>query len=211
MRNKAFLVAPVALMLGVLGLQVGYAPNRDLDWDVALPLWTGAHLAYLVGYGAIAFVVMAVWTWARDAARSPTERAAVHALAVVSSVGLVAMAGQMVIDLLVGFEAGSRAEMSAIFDRYQAIPGFEMFFYGVVPALSFAGLSLLIVWLAVRGRVGWWPALLFLAGTAAVGTQITALMIVGGVGVGIALYAITRRAGLGASAVSVPATSVGGR
>lgn len=211
MGNKAFVIAPAALLLGVVGMKFGWAPNRDLDWGVALALWTGAHLAYLVGFGALAAVLVTVWTWARDGARSPGERAGVHALAVVSAVGLVAMAGQMVIDLLVGFEAGSRAEMSAIGDRYQDLPGFETFFYGFVPALSFVGMSLLILWLAARRRVPWWSAALFLAGSVAVGTQVTALMVAGGLGIGVALYVIARRDGLGTEGLSVPRTSVGGR
>lgn len=211
MRNKAFVVAPAALLLGVLGMKFGWAPNRDLDWGVALPLWTGAHLAYIVGNVALGVVLVTVWRWAGDGARSAGERAAVHALAVVAAVGLVAMIGQMVIDLLVGFEAGSRAEMSAISDRYQDLPGFEAFFYGVVPAMSLTGLSLLILWLAARRRVLWWPAVLFLAGAVAVGTQVTALMVAGGVGIGVALYAIARREGLGTAGLSVPSTSVGGR
>jgi len=211
MRNKAFVVAPVALMLGVLGMKFGWAPNRDLDWGVALPLWTGAHLAYIVGNLALGAVLVTLWSWARDSARSAGERAGVLALALVGAVGLVAMIGQMVIDLLVGFEAGSRAEMSAISDRYHDLPGFDAFFYGFVPALSLAAISLLVLWLAVRRQLAWWPALLFLAGSVAIGTQVTALMVVGGLGVGIALYAITRQDRLVPPGVSVSRASVGGR
>lgn len=206
--NKAFVVAPVALMLGVLAMKFGWAPDDGLDWDVALPLWTAAHVAYVVGYLALGAVLLTVWVWARDAARSAGERVGVHVTGVVAAVGLVAMLGQMVIDLLVGFEAGSRAEMSGIFDRYQDLPGFDAFFYGFVPALSLAGLSVLVLWLAVRGRVEWWPAVLFLAGSVAIGTRGTALMVAGGVAVGVALYAVGRpRHGV----LSVPATTVGRR
>jgi len=208
MTNKAFVVAPVALLLGVLGMKFGWAPNDGLAWDVALPLWTAAHVAYVVGYLALGAVLVTVWVWARDAARSGGERAGVHGTGVVAAVGLVAMIGQMVIDLLVGFEAGSRAEMSGISDRYHALPGFDAFFYGLVPALSLAGLSVLVLWLAVRGRVDWWPALLFLAGTVAIGTRGTALMVAGGIAVGVALYTVGRpRQGV----LSVPATRVGAR
>ncbi|MCT2583735.1 hypothetical protein [Actinophytocola gossypii] len=206
--NKAFVVAPVALILGVLGMKFGWAPNDDLDWDVALPLWTAAHVAYVVGYLALGAVLLTVWVWARDAARSAGERVGVHVTGAVGAVGLVAVLGQMVIDLLVGFEAGSRAEMSAISDRYHDLPGFDAFFYGLVPALSLAGLSVLVLWLAARGRVDWWPALLFLAGTVGIGTQGTALIVAGGVAVGVALYVVGRaRPGV----LSVPAARVGVR
>lgn len=194
MRHKAFVVAPVALMLGVLGMKYGWAPNsRTLDWGVALPLWTAAHVAYIVGNVALGMVLVTMWSWARDGARSAVERVGVHVLAGVGAVGLVAMIGQMVIDLLVGFEAGSRAEMSAISDRYHDLPGFDVFFYGVVPALSLAALALLILWLAARRQVAVWPALLFLVGSVAIGTQVRELMVVGGTAVGLALWAIARQ------------------
>lgn len=193
MRNTAFLVAPVALLAGVVAMKFGWAPNKDLDWDLAFPLWTGAHLAYLAGYLALGLVALTLWMWARDSARSAGERAGVHATAVATGIGLVTMIGQMVIDLLVGFEAGSRAEMSAISDRYHAIPGFDLLFYGLVPSLSLAGLAVLVLWLAARHRIAWWPALLFTTAAVAIGTRITALMVIGGVGVGVALYAVIRQ------------------
>jgi hypothetical protein len=193
MRNTAFVVAPVGLLLGVLGMKYGWAPHsRQLDWDVALPLWTAAHVAYIVGAGALGVVLYRFWAWAADAARSAGERVGVHVLGLAGAVGTLSMIGQMVIDLLVGFEAGSRAEMSAISDRYQDLPGFDIFFYGALPAMNLAAAALLVVLLAVRGRVAWWPAVVFFAGAVAIGTQVTELMVAGGVAVGVALLAIAR-------------------
>lgn len=192
MRNRSLIVAPVFLLVGVVAMKFGWKPNPDLDWDVAFPLWTGAHIAYLVGDVAFGFVLLTLWRWARDVARSRAERGAVHVLSVVGTVGLVAMIGQMVIDLLVGFEADSRAAMSAISDRYHDIPGVDQFFYGTIPALNLAAAALLIVLLALRRRIAVWPAALFFAGAVAIGTQLTALMVAGGVAVGVALYAVAR-------------------
>jgi hypothetical protein len=192
MRNKSFVVAPVFLLIGVLGMKLGWKPNPDLDWSVAFPLWTGAHLAYIVGDVAFGFVLLTLWRWGRDGARSPLERGAVHALGVLGAVGVAGMLGQMVIDLLVGFEAGSRAAMSAISHRYHDIPGFDTMFYGTVPALHMGAAALLIVLLAVRNRVSAWPAALFFAGAVAIGTQLTPLMIAGGAALGVAMYTIAR-------------------
>ncbi len=192
MRNKSFVLAPVFLLVGVVAMKFGWKPNPDLDWGVAFPLWTGAHIAYLAGNVAFGFVLLTLWRWGRDAARAPFERGAVHVLAAVGAVGLVAMTGQMVIDLLVGFEAGSRADMSAISHRYHDIPGFDTFFYGTIPALHLGATALLIVLLAVRRRVAVWPAALFFAGAVAIGTQLTALMVAGGAALCVALYAMAR-------------------
>lgn len=192
MRHKSFVVAPAFLLVAIVAMKFGWKPNPDLDWDVAFPLWTGAHLAYIVGFGAFGFVLRTLWRWARDAAHSRFERGSVHVLSVAGAVGLVAIIGQMVIDLLVAFEADSRADMSAISDRYQDIPGFDQFFYGAIPNLPMGVVALLIVLLAVRRRVAVLPAALFFVGAVAVGTQLTALMVAGGVAVGVALYALAR-------------------
>jgi hypothetical protein len=192
MRHKSFLVAPVFLFLGVIGMKFGWKPNPDLDWGTAFPLWTGAHLAYLAGYLTLGLVLLTLWRWGTDAARSPVDRGAVHALGALSAVGIVGMVGQMVLDLLVGLEADRRTDMSAIFDRYQENPVLGLFYSPAAPSMLFGGLSLLIVLLAVRRRVAVWPAVLFFAGTVAVGTQLTALMVAGGAAIGVALYAVDR-------------------
>ena len=205
MRLKSFVIAPVFLLLGVIAMKFGWKPNPDLGWGVALPLWTGAHLAYVAGIVAFGFVLATVWAWARDAARSRTERGVVHLLGALGAVGVVAMLGQMVIDLIVGFSADSRAGMSSVSDRYHDIPGFDAFFYGTIPALYLAATALLVVVLAVRRRVAVSPAVLFFAGSVAIGTQLTALMVTGGVAVGVALFAIAREEQVGARVpVGVP-------
>jgi hypothetical protein len=198
MRHKAFVLAPAFLLLGVLAMKFGWKPNPDLDWSVAFPLWTGAHLAYIAGNVAFGFVLVTLWRWGRDAARSPLERGAVHVLSGLGAVGLVAMIGQMVIDLLVSFEAADRAGMSAISDRYHDIPGFDAFFYGAIPGMHLGATALLLVLLAVRRRVAVWPAGLALVASLAIATQLTPLMVAGGVGLLVALAAIARAERVGA-------------
>jgi hypothetical protein len=185
--RSAFVAAPAFLLAGVCAMKFGWKPNRDLDWSVALPLWTGAHVLYLAGY--LAFGVVLADLWRRARAGEPSRRVAVDVLAVVGAVGLVAMLGQMVIDLLVGFRAGERAEMSAISRSYKDIPGFEVFFYGAVPAMQLTATALLIIVLAVRRQVGLVPALLFLVGSVAIATGSTVAMVAGGAVLCLALPA----------------------
>jgi hypothetical protein len=193
--KKAFFTAPVLLLVGVVAMKFGWKGNTDLDWGVALPIWTGAHVAYILGYLAFGIVLGALWSWARGSARGAVERGGVDVLAVVGAIGLVATLGQMVIDLLVGFRAENRAGMGAISQTFRDIPGFDTFFYGAVPAMQLTVTALLILVLAVRREVTTWSALLFLAGSVCVGTGVTALMVTGGAALCVALPSMTRRAG----------------
>lgn len=190
--RMAFVVAPLFLLLGVLGMKLGWKPNPDMSWTVALPLWTGAHLAYIIGSLAMLVVIVALCSWCREAARGAGERVAVLVVAVVGAVGTVAMIGQMVIDLVVGFRAGARTEMSAISRSIKALPGFETFFYGVIPALGLACVAVLALAAAARRQLPGWAALVLLGGSVAVGTGVTAAMIAGGAAMTIAMPAMTR-------------------
>ena len=73
MLRTAFFAAPVFLPVGVLGVKFGWKPNPDLDWSLDLPLWTAAHLAYIIGNLAMLAVLAALSIWTRDAARHRAE------------------------------------------------------------------------------------------------------------------------------------------
>jgi hypothetical protein len=191
--RRAFLAAPVFLLIGVIAMKFGWKGNTDLDWGVALPLWTGAHAMYILGYLFFGIVLVDLWTRARTSARNGVERGAVNVLAVVGAVGLIAMLGQMVIDLVVGFRADSRADMSGISRSIHDIPGFDTFFYGAVPALQLTATALLILMLAFRRQVSVWPAVVFLGGSLCIATGVTALMVVGGAALCVALPAMATR------------------
>lgn len=189
MTRTAFIAAPLFLLLGVLGMKLGWKPNPDLDWTIALPLWTAAHLAYIIGNLAMLIVITHLWTRIRN-----TDRIAAAVIAVAGYVGTVAMTGQMTIDLIVGFRAGARSEMSAISRSIHELPGFEAFFYGAVPALGLAAVAILALIAAWRRQMPAWPAAAFLVGSVFIGTGITALMIIGGLTSCFALPAMVRRA-----------------
>ncbi|MCU1685114.1 MAG: hypothetical protein JWQ81_5853 [Amycolatopsis sp.] len=187
--RRIFVAAPALLLVGVLAMKFGWKTSPDLTWGVALPLWTSAHLAYILGYLGLGVVLATLWSWLHEVARGRVERVFGDVLAVVGTIGLVAMTGQMVLDLIVGFRAGSRAAMSGISDSIHAIPGFGVFFYGLIPALSLAAPAFLLVALAVRRRISAWPALTFLIGSLCIATGITPLMVAGGLAICVALPA----------------------
>jgi hypothetical protein len=179
----------VLLLLGVIAMKFGWKAAPGLAWGVALPLWTGAHLAYILGYLGFGVVLATLWSWLHEVARGRGERVVGDVLALLGAVGLVAMIGQMVIDLVVGFRAGSRAAMSGISESIHALPGFGVFFYGLIPALSLVAPALLLVALAVRRRIAAWPALTFGIGSLCIATGVTSLMVAGGLAVCVALPA----------------------
>lgn len=192
MIRTAFVAAPLFLLLGVLGMKLGWKPNPDLDWTIALPLWTAAHLAYIIGNLAMLVVLSTLWARTRDAARHSAERIIVSGVALLGVIGTVAMTGQMVIDLIVGFRAGARSEMSAISRSIRELPGFETFFYGAVPALGLAAVAVLALIAAGRRQMPWVPALAFLVAASLIGSGITVLMIIGGAASCFALPAMVR-------------------
>ncbi|GAA2874954.1 hypothetical protein Acy02nite_36560 [Actinoplanes cyaneus] len=82
-------------------------------------------------------------------------RAAVAATAgaVVAAAGLLAVLGQMVVDIVVGVAAPDRARMNELFEQAFRIPGVHPVLYGFGPLLLIAGLVALFVQLAVLHRV----------------------------------------------------------
>jgi len=190
--RRTFVAAPVLLLIGVIGLKFGWKQHPDMAWPTALTVWTTAHAGYVLGNLGLGVVLAALWARGRRAARSTTERVGVDVVGVAGVVGQVAMTGQMVIDLIVGFRADSRAGMSPISKSIHNLPGFEAFFYGAIPTLGLAAIAVLLLQLAVRREVLRWAALLFLVGSLTIATQMTWPMVLGGVMVTIALIAVSR-------------------
>jgi hypothetical protein len=190
--RRTFVAAPVLLLIGVVALKFGWKGHPDLDWPTALTVWTVAHGGYVLGNLGLGVVLAALWSRGRRAARTTPERIGVDVVGVAGVVGTVAILGQMVIDLIVGFRADSRAAMSPISKSIHDLPGFEAFFYGVVPMLGMAAIAVLLLQLAVRREVLAWAAVLYMAGSLTIATQVAWPMVLGGVAVAIALIAVSR-------------------
>ncbi|MFE4604851.1 hypothetical protein ACFRKE_28785, partial [Kitasatospora indigofera] len=147
----------------LLGL---YGGIRLLDGSRAPgPGWTAGHLALLAGL--LLFVPVFAGLRRLAAPRRPAGRAAANLAAGLAHAGLLASAGQTVIDLYVGARAADRAEQNQLFERIQGHPGVLPAFYTVGPVLFYLGLlALLVVLAAGRARpVPVWSPVLVLAGT----------------------------------------------
>ncbi|GGV09457.1 hypothetical protein GCM10010495_22960 [Kitasatospora herbaricolor] len=154
----AWIAAPALLGLygGIRLLAGSRAPG---------PGWTAGHLALLAGL--LLFVPVFAELRRLVAPRRPAGRVAANLTAGLAYAGLVASAGQTVIDLYVGARAADRAEQNQLFDRIQGFPGVLPVFYTVGPVLFYLGLLALLVTLAAgRARpVAVWSPVLVLAGT----------------------------------------------
>ncbi|MCX5212343.1 hypothetical protein OG689_24190 [Kitasatospora sp. NBC_00240] len=129
------------------------------------PGWTAGHTALLAGL--LLFVPVFAELRRLVAPRRPAGRAAANLMSGLAYAGLLASAGQSVIDLYVGARAADRAEQNRLFDQIQGHPGVLPAFYTVGPVLFHLGLLALLVTLAAgrARRVPVWSPVLVLAGT----------------------------------------------
>lgn len=154
--NKIIVAAPLLFVAyGIVRLIDGADGNHGPG-----PAWTIGHLFFLAGillYGA-------VLTGLR---RLITRRRAVATAAVtVGFVGVLAFVRVIVIDLIVGFRAADRAEMSRLgreYDRWPGDLGIYDLCYNFGPPLFLVGLLTLAILLATERRLpAWSPVLLVL-------------------------------------------------
>ncbi|NUT42169.1 MAG: hypothetical protein HOV86_19515 [Thermoactinospora sp.] len=112
-------------------------------------LWTLGHLAFLVALALFVPVFLAM--------RSALGRTTAATVTVVAGfAGIAAAAAQFVIDIAVGLMAAGKAEMSALFDQVQSVPGVVPVVYAFGPVLFYLALLALAVQLAVARRVPVW-------------------------------------------------------
>ncbi|WP_232665374.1 hypothetical protein [Pseudonocardia sp. TRM90224] len=157
----SFLVAPAGFLGGWLlmrpiggGLEPGF-------W------WTSAHVVWLVGFVAFIPVGLALRTLAR-----PSVIADLAGVAVVLSA--VANIVQMGVDLVVGFQAGSRDELRAGLAGFRSLPAVEPLVYSVGAQLIFVALLVLAVLLAWRRTVPMPPPVALAAGIVLLGVAMIA-------------------------------------
>lgn len=149
----AFLAAPILMLVyGVIRLFDGHrGPGIG---------WTAGHFAYLAA--AILFVPVCL-ELRRIAATS--HRRTADVLCSVSLLGLLAIAVQAAIDLVIGLRAADKAAMRVLGDQVQSHAGVTPAIYTVGPVLFYLGVVALVALLAVSRRAGVWTPFVMLAGT----------------------------------------------
>ncbi|MQM28082.1 hypothetical protein [Glycomyces albidus] len=138
------LFAPIGILLGWAGMRLGGGGGAE-------PLWTVAHLFWLPSYAALAVGFAGIHRLIRP------RRAAGRLLAgsglAMTVIGGLAIAAQMVVDLVVGFATADRDAMGDMFDQVQSVPGVELAVYAVGPSLLFVGMLILVVQAAASRQV----------------------------------------------------------
>ncbi|MFE5805790.1 hypothetical protein [Streptomyces sp. NPDC056491] len=155
--RAAFVTAPLCMLV------YGLIRLSDPDHGPGAA-WTAGHIALLAGVLQFALILPALHRMtgpARGAGRLGAAAATLLGLA-----GMLALTAQAVIDLVVGFRAADRPEMSRLFDEIQSHPGVLPAVYTVGPVLFYVGLLWLLVHLSVQRRVSPWRPVMVLLGTA---------------------------------------------
>lgn len=149
--RNAFIAAPVLLgAYGVIRIIDGLDGSRGPG--VA---WTVGHLAFLAAMVLFVPIFLAM--------RRMVGRTALATISVTAAfAGIVALFTQFSIDIVVGFMAADRAAMGDLFDQVQAVPGLEPIVYEGGPILFYLGQLVLVILLAVAGRVKFWTPVLVL-------------------------------------------------
>ncbi len=117
--------------------------------------WTTGHLAFVL---ALALFIPIMWTMRRLAGAGRAATAA----AVTGFAGIAALTVQFGIDLVLGFLADDKAEMSAMARSIMDLPGVTPVVYTFGPMLFYVAQVWLVVQLAVRRQVKVWTPVLVL-------------------------------------------------
>ncbi len=141
-----------AISLGSALLLAGWAVLHLSSLTGPGQAWTIGHMLLLAGYAALLIGGLATSSVvAHKKPKGPT------AIARRCGVGLLvlgagAFAGQLLVDLVVGFTAANQADMDRLFDGVQSHLVLQLSLYSVGPALFYTGLLVLVALLvAVRG------------------------------------------------------------
>ncbi|MFI1992664.1 hypothetical protein [Actinoplanes sp. NPDC020271] len=139
----ALLLAPAGVLTGWTIMRLGGSRSTGAGW-------VAAHAVWILGWGLFALVIAELWRRARGSRRATVVATAG---AVVAAAGLLAVLGQMIVDIAVGVAASDRDGMRELFERAFRIPGVQAVLYGAGPVLLIAGLVALFVQLAVLRRI----------------------------------------------------------
>ena len=174
--GRRFVIAHAAapVLLGAYGLVRLLPGSREPGTG-----WTVGHLCLLGGLLAFGLVF-------RDLYRALADRGRATALLCYGAAltGVVAGAGQALIDLYGGFVNDTQAEQDRFFADVQSHPGVLPVFYQVLPVLFHLGLLTMVAILAFRRRLPFWSPLAVLAGLVVAAASLDLMTL------GAALYAL---------------------
>ena len=102
--SVAFLFAPIGVLAGWTIMRLGGSHSTGAGWITA-------HAVWLVGYGLFGFIIAELH---RQARTPPRGRAAALAAAIAAAAGLVAVIGQMTVDIIIGMMASNRTQMDGL-------------------------------------------------------------------------------------------------
>jgi hypothetical protein len=156
------------------GLDGSYGPG---------PAWIIGHLLFLV---ALLLLVGVLFVMRAALARHRTVALIAAAAVGVGVVGLLVFIRSVVIDLIVGLQAGDHPAMDRLYTRYDTFPGglprgLTAAFDAVGPVCLIGGLLTLSVLLAVLPprRLPWWSPVLAAAGFVAISVNLDLLPLFG--------------------------------
>ncbi|MBY8875570.1 hypothetical protein K7640_27445 [Micromonospora sp. PLK6-60] len=160
--NLALAVAPVGVLAGWTLMRLGASHSTGVGWALA-------HSVWLISYALFGIVVVELY---RRIRAQPSGGKVVAVLtAAVAMAGISAIAGQMIVDLVVGLAAADRTHMHELFQRAFAVPGVQPVLYEVGPIFLIIGLAALFTHLAVMRRVSVRTAALALIGIILIGLE----------------------------------------
>jgi hypothetical protein len=160
--NMQRILAGISLMLSPLvGLAAGTAMGflgRQGPGDG----WVFSHLLFIISFVLLIPAISGLRSLLR--VQSSSQEIVADAGITIAIPGILALLGQMTIDLAVGFLATNKAEMSTMFQTIRAVPGMELTFYSLGPVLLYAGIVLFVGLLAYLRKIPMWIAGFTLAG-----------------------------------------------
>ncbi|MGA3526208.1 hypothetical protein [Melissospora conviva] len=198
--NFAFAVAPIGVLAGWTVMRLGASRSTGVGWALAHSIW-------LISYALFGIIVAELYR--RIRAQHGGGKVVAVLSAGIAAAGIAAIAGQMIVDLVVGLAASDRAQMHELFQRAFAVPGVHLVLYRFGPMFLIIGLAALFTHLAVIRRAFTLTTVLALVGIVLIGMEgaaggaVRLLLMPAGVGcLWLALNGVRRTSTLGRAGLS---------
>jgi hypothetical protein len=153
--NIAFVLAPIGVLAGWTIMRLGASHSTGAGW-------VAAHSVWLISYALFGYIIAELYRRARTPRAGGRTAALIGGAA--AAAGLLAVLGQMVVDMIVGIAASDRAHMHELFEQAYDVPGVRPVLYGFGPVLLLVGLAALVIQVTVLRRVSGATTALALAG-----------------------------------------------